>query len=84
MKFNTKYLSIPPYISTGWENIKSLQMSGNQLLITLSDSSLVRIPDLNMEEIQQLFTIHSTYLELAAEPYQNFQNYRSLENKEFI
>lgn len=77
MKFNTKYLSIPPYISTSWENIKSLQMSGNQLLITLSDSSLVRIPDLNMEEIQQLFTIHSTYLELA-EP---FQNSRSLENK---
>jgi hypothetical protein len=63
MKFNDKYLSIPPYISTNWKNVKALQMSGKSLLITLSDDSNVSVPDLDLEEIEQIFQAHADYLE---------------------
>jgi len=63
MKFNEKYLSIPPYISTAWNNVKSLHMSGNQLVVTLADGSHVHIPDLDLEEIENLFEVHTKVLE---------------------
>jgi hypothetical protein len=63
MNFNEKYLSIPPYISTGWSNVRALQMSGNLLVITLSDDSQVHVPDLDFEELEQVFEAHARYLE---------------------
>lgn len=65
MKFNGKYLSIPPYISTSWKNIKALQMSGKSLLITLSDDNIVSVPDLDLEEIEQIFQTHADFLEMG-------------------
>jgi len=63
MKFNEKYLSIPPYISTGWANVKALQMSGNRLIIMLNDGSIVHVPDLDLEEIDNIFEAHALYLD---------------------
>lgn len=63
MKFSEKYLSIPPYISTSWGNVKSLQMSGNLLVVTLTDDSQVHVPDLDFEELEKIFEVHAGYLE---------------------
>lgn len=63
MKFSEKYLSIPPYISTSWNNVKALQMSGNLLVITLSDDSQVHVPDLDFEELEKAFEAHAAFLE---------------------
>lgn len=63
MKFSEKYLSIPPYISTSWSNVKALQMSGNLLVITLSDDSQVHVPDLDFEELERAFEAHASFLE---------------------
>ncbi|MEC7839786.1 MAG: hypothetical protein VX777_07085 [Chlamydiota bacterium] len=63
MKFNKKYLSIPPYISTAWSNVTSLHMSGNQLVVSLADGSHVYVPDLDLEDLEALFEVHSNVLE---------------------
>jgi len=63
MKFSEKYLSIPPYISTSWSNVKALQMSGNLLVICLSDDSRIHIPDLDFEALEKIFEAHASYLE---------------------
>lgn len=63
MKFTEKYLSIPPYISTSWSNVKALQMAGNLLVITMSDDSQVHVPDLDFEELEKVFDAHASYLE---------------------
>lgn len=67
MKFSEKYLSIPPYISTSWSHVKALQMSGNFLIITLSDDSQVHIPNLAIEELEQIFQAHAAHLEMQSQ-----------------
>lgn len=62
MNFNDKYLSIPPYLSTTWDNIISLQMEGSSLKITMKEGGSVYIPDLDMLEIEDLFAAHESYL----------------------
>lgn len=67
MKINDKILSIPPYISTNWSYIKSLQMKGPFLVITLMGGESINIPNLKGEIIEQIFTAHANYLENAFE-----------------
>lgn len=67
MKINDKILSIPPYISTSWSYVKSLQMKGPFLMITLKDGEFINIPHLKGEIIEQIFTAHADYLEKTLE-----------------
>lgn len=61
-----KFLSIPPYVSTSWRNIRTLRMEENTLLITLLDNSIVRVPNLQPAFVDQLFAQHAAYLEEQA------------------
>jgi len=63
---NAKFLSIPPYVSTSWRNIRTLRMEEHTLLITLLDNSIVRVPNLEPPFVDQLFAQHATYLEEQA------------------
>ncbi|BBI17544.1 hypothetical protein [Neochlamydia sp. S13] len=63
MKINDKILSIPPYISTSWRHVKSLQMKGPFLVITLMGGESINIPNLKGEVIEQIFSAHAEYLE---------------------
>lgn len=67
MKITDKILSIPPYISTSWKNIISLQVEsrpfGHALLIELVTGSKVEIPNLDGPVIEQVFLTHATVLE---------------------
>lgn len=63
MKINDKILSIPPYISTSWNFIKSLQMKGPFFVITLMGGESINIPNLKSEIIEQIFKAHAEYLE---------------------
>lgn len=60
---NEKFISIPPYISTSWKNIRALRMEDTHLIITLTDGSVVRVPSLNNEDVEQIFAGHAAYLE---------------------
>ncbi len=65
MKFNiTKNLiSIPPYISTSWDNVSSLSLQGELLHIQLKDGHIVDIPDLLPEQTEEIFALHASFLE---------------------
>ena len=64
MKVNNKILSIPPYISTAWGSINSLLMQGQTLFISLKDGTSVEIPGLEPVDIETIFQMHATVLEL--------------------
>lgn len=67
MKINHKVLSIPPYISTSWKNISSLQSTQegekHALIIHLQDGGLVRVPDLEAVVVQAIFGAHARHVE---------------------
>lgn len=64
MKITSKILSLPPFISTTWNNVKALQMKGTALAITLNDGDVVLIPGLAPEILDVIFKMHAAYLEL--------------------
>lgn len=63
MKININIFSIPPVISTHWENVKSLRMQDAALIISLSDGEPVSITNLDEPTIQLIFATHAQYLE---------------------
>lgn len=65
MKLNEKILSIPPYISTSWQNVSSMKMEGRDLVITLKDGTAVAIPHPEEELVNRLFELHQLVLERA-------------------
>lgn len=66
-KINHKILSIPPYISTSWKNVDTLHMKKNGdafvLIIALHNGTVIDIPDLDSELINQVFVAHASYVE---------------------
>lgn len=65
MKITPKILSIPPFISTSWSQIRTLYMREKELIICLADGTLIAIPDLNTQDIETIFAAHSTFTEHA-------------------
>jgi hypothetical protein len=63
MKITLKILSIPPYLSTTWDNISSISMSDTTLCIILLDGTEVQIPDLPSSTIDDIFETHVNYTE---------------------
>ena len=65
MKINAKMLSIPPYISTSWENISSLQADPltGILHIFLTNKQTVSIPGLPGPLLEGIFRAHAEFLE---------------------
>lgn len=69
-KITSKLLCIPPFISTAWENIKSLHFSTDtdtpSLVVTLSSGSEIKIPNLPAETLEDIFKTHTEYLESSS------------------
>lgn len=63
MNINKKILSLPPYVSTSWSNIKTLRMEGTVLIIDLSNGEAIRIPDLSPELVESIFSGHAAFAE---------------------
>ncbi|HEY2810837.1 MAG TPA: hypothetical protein VGJ00_05570 [Rhabdochlamydiaceae bacterium] len=67
MKINQKVLSIPPYISTSWENILALHVEHHNallfLIVTLSTGARIEIPGLTPTLIKMIFGTHARFLE---------------------
>lgn len=65
MKINSKGLSIPPYISTSWDNVVSLQYdeASFKLIVLLKGGARVGIPNLTSEELDLVFSSHAEFLE---------------------
>lgn len=71
-KINNQILSIPPYISTSWQNVASLHVSkeGKEsvLIISLLSKQTVQVPNLTEAEIHHIFQTHKAALEKQCEP----------------
>lgn len=65
IKVTLKGLSIPPLLSTAWDNILSLSMSGNDLQVKLTDGALINVPNLTPEQIDLIFEKHQKFLDTA-------------------
>ena len=67
MKITDKILSLPPYLSTSWKNILSIQVEprpyGHVLLIELMTGSKVEVPNLDSKIIEKIFSTHTVVLE---------------------
>ena len=63
MKINDKILSIPPYISTSWNYIMSVQMKGPFLVITLAGGESINIPNLSSDVVETIFSAHASHME---------------------
>ena len=67
MKINQKILSIPPYISTAWRNIASIHIQEQPekkiLMVTLTNESIIEIPNLNQAILEEIFSAHSRFIE---------------------
>lgn len=77
MKITPKIISIPPYISTSWQHVASIQMQNNFLVITLNSGAVVNIPNLPPESIEKVFAAHTAFLEktdTAALPHDSLAN----------
>lgn len=65
MRITPKLLSIPPYISTSWDNISSLYIKlreGTPILkIALLDGAQVEIENLSQSEIDAIFHAHAEF-----------------------
>ncbi|NGX50437.1 MAG: hypothetical protein K1060chlam2_00283 [Chlamydiae bacterium] len=64
---NHKILSLPPYVSTSWKNINTLhvkELDGKSVLvIVLHNGTIIDIPNLDSELIEQVFAAHTNYVE---------------------
>lgn len=67
-KINNKVLVILPYISTSWSQVQSLFVRDDILYIALNNGESVAIPKLLKEEIENIFSSHSAYLEISKDP----------------
>ena len=68
MKITPHILSIPPYISTSWKHVASLQLESSDgelsdLVITLTNEKTVVIPQLELKTVEHIFKTHALHLE---------------------
>lgn len=65
MRINSKILSIPPYLSTGWHNIAALHKEDRNftsfLIVTLINGTRIEVPGLELPIILAIFSAHAKY-----------------------
>lgn len=59
---NEKFLNIPPFISTQWDEVKFIHLQETTLVVEMKQGVAVRIPNLSQEMIEVIFSAHSLYL----------------------
>ena len=68
MKITTTILSIPPYLSTSWDQIVSIHTetidASLVLIVSLRDGTKKEVPGLDGKTIEQIFEAHAQFLDL--------------------
>ncbi len=63
MKISKRVLSIPPHLITPWENISSVQLEGECIVVALLDGQRIALPGLDNQAIAQIFAAYEKHLE---------------------
>lgn len=75
MIINRQILSIPPHVSTSWSEVKALYVQEELLFILLYEGTVIQIPRLSPQVLEQIFQAHALYLEEQSErPAKEAQN----------
>jgi hypothetical protein len=81
-RIDDKILSLPPYVSTAWENVKALYLKGSELVVDLIDGTVINIPDLKEDDIEEIFTYHAAFIEKSHSGEEVLKSESSPEEKE--
>ncbi len=85
-KINSKILCIPPFISTAWENIKSLHFLAQSpepcLVVTLSSGTEIKIPGLSAQTIEDIFKTHTEHMDMSQDKTPSYNNPTTLKKSE--
>jgi hypothetical protein len=68
IKINSKFLSIPPFISTTWQKVAALHLEEECLSVLLNSGQTIKIPGLGVSSIEQIFNAHTLFLESQPHP----------------
>lgn len=63
IRINSKFISIPPFISTEWPHVIALYIKERTLVIVLIDGEAIQISNLSPSTIELIFKYHAAYLE---------------------
>ena len=63
MKINEKIISIPPYVSTSWDQVSAIKAENATVSIILKNGFVCTIAHLEQKTIDDLFSIHKQVLE---------------------
>lgn len=63
MKIDNKMISLPPFLSTSWSNIRAIYLKGSLLVVNLTDGDTIQIPNLPEDVIERIFLCHAAFLE---------------------
>lgn len=74
MQCNQFGLSIPPHLSTSWENIIAMRCEDNVLIVTLEGGKEIQVPSLTAEQINDVFSTHLKSLEKSKETTESTQS----------
>jgi hypothetical protein len=68
IKISDKTISLPPYISTSWNNVDTLRLEADSVLVlVLKDATSVHVPNLEGKVIEQIFEAHAKAVEMSEE-----------------
>lgn len=63
MKITSKFLHLPPHISTSWMQVRAIFLKQNDLVVSLIDGTMIVIHGLQPDLIETIFNAHATFLE---------------------
>lgn len=63
MKITSKIFHLPPYVSTSWAHVRAIYLKGSDLVVCLAAGTVIELPGLSPEILEQIFNAHSAYLE---------------------
>lgn len=63
MKIDHKILSIPPYISTDWSQVRAVFVKDGTLCVALVEGDTIDVPGLSQDEITKIFESHAEFVE---------------------
>ena len=61
MKITPRILSIPPYLSVTWAQVRAIYTKEGILTVSLTDGAVISVPNLTPEEIETVFNAHSNF-----------------------
>lgn len=82
MKINSNVISIPPYITTSWENVNVINVEIDKdkkkiLIISLESGDQIKIPELSDEDIHNVTSSFESFIEKTSNE-QNFVDHNSM------